>query len=67
MLFGSSLLPGLIWIGSREVQLGEIVRRAFADSRLNVEDWNDLKPLTREILLARTIYEMRAEADKEQR
>lgn len=66
MLMGSSLLPSIIRIGSKEIQLGEVVRRAFAESGLTVDEWNALKELTREHLLARVVYEMRDEADKEQ-
>lgn len=66
MLYGSSLLPAIIRIGSKDVQLGDVVRRALADSGLTADEWNNLKPLTRETLLARAVYEMRAEADKEQ-
>lgn len=66
MLMGSSLLPAIIRIGTKDVQLGDVVRRAHLDSGLSVDEWNALKELTREHLLARVVYEMRAEADKEQ-
>lgn len=66
MLYGSSLLAPTIRIGKVDVQLGDIVRRAYRDLGLSVEEWNALEPLKREGLLAKTIYEMRAEADKEQ-
>jgi hypothetical protein len=66
MLYGSSLLPALIWIGKTEVQLGDIVRRAQKDSNLSADEWNALEELEREAFLAKTVYGMRAEAKKEQ-
>jgi hypothetical protein len=59
-LFGSSILPSEIFIGSRRVQLGTVVVRAQANSGLSAEEWNDLLDLEREAHLARTIYAMRA-------
>jgi hypothetical protein len=67
MLLGSSLLPSMINIGDKEVQLGDVVRRAYHDSNLTVTQWNNLDPLEREGLLARAVYTMRAETSKEQR
>jgi hypothetical protein len=66
MLYGSSLLPATIRIGRVDVQLGEVVRRAHAGSGLTVVEWNALESLQREGLLARAVYEMRAEVEKEQ-
>jgi hypothetical protein len=66
MLLGSSLLPPMIRIGDKDVPLGDVVRRALYDSGLTAKLWNDLDPLEREGLLARAVYTMRAEADKEQ-
>ncbi|HLK36058.1 MAG TPA: hypothetical protein VKU41_04850 [Polyangiaceae bacterium] len=48
----------------REVQLGDIVRRAFAESGLDKESWNALPPLDREGRLAKAIYDMRDEAEE---
>ena len=64
MLYGSSLLAPTIRIGKADVQLGDIVRRAYKDLGLSVDEWNSLEPLKREGLLAKAIYEMRAEADE---
>ena len=64
MLYGSSIVPALIYIGNREWQLGEVVRAAFADSALTVEGWNDLPPLDREARLAKKIYELRDAAEQ---
>ena len=64
MLLGSSIVPTLIVIGAREVQLGEIVRRAFVESGLDVEHWNALQALDREARIAKIIYDMRAEAER---
>lgn len=66
MLLGSSLLPSMIYVGGKEIPLGDVVRRAFHDIKLTSQQWNDLDPLDREGLLARAVYTMRAEADKEQ-
>lgn len=63
-LFGSSLLPSLIIVGTKEVQLGEVVRRSVNDSGLSTQQWNDLEPLKREAYLAATVYKMREEAEK---
>lgn len=62
MLFGSSILPSMILIVDKEVQLGDVVRRAFADSGLTVEEWNNLPEHEREDSLARAISVMRFEA-----
>lgn len=64
MLYGSSLLPAMVHIGDREVQLGDIVRRSQLDSGLSITDWNALEPLKREAFLAATVYKMREEAEK---
>jgi hypothetical protein len=63
MLFGSSVLPATMFIAYVEVQLGDIVRRAQADSGLSVEDWNRLPPVQREYKLVDAIYKMREEAE----
>lgn len=41
-LLGSSVLPSLILIGDSELQLGEVVAAAHADSGLSVAEWNAL-------------------------
>lgn len=66
MLLGSSLIPAFIRIGFRDVQLGDVVRRGHADSRLSVDEWNALDPLRREGWLAKVVYDMRTEAEKGQ-
>jgi hypothetical protein len=63
MLFGSSILPSMIWNGRVEVTLGDVVRRAFQDSSFTADEWNGLDPLVREALLAQAIYKMRAEVE----
>jgi hypothetical protein len=67
MLLGSSLLPALINIGGVDVQLGDVVCRAVHDGKFSAFSWNALDPLEREGYLARAVYEMRAEAEKERR
>lgn len=62
MLLGSSVLPAMIWIGNKEVQLGTIVNRALSDSELTADQWNSLTELEREYRLVDAIYAMRAEA-----
>jgi hypothetical protein len=61
-LFGSSVIPSMVWIGESNVQLGDIVRRAKAKSGLTTEGWNDLDQIEREMLLVRMIYQMRDES-----
>lgn len=63
-LLGSTLLPAVMIIGVREVQLGEIVARAHKDSGLSVAQWNALPELEREALIAKAVYSMRAEASR---
>ena len=65
MLLGSSVLSSMINIGGKEIQLGAVVSRAFKDSELTKEAWNDLHCLERENILVRTVYQMRAEAESE--
>jgi len=67
MLYGSSLLPAMIDIGGKQVQLGDVVRRAHYDSGLTVDMWNNLEPLVREGHLAKAVYQMRAEAEKDRK
>lgn len=62
MLYGSSVLPAMIWIGGKEVQLGTVVNRALNDSGLTAEQWNALTDLEREYKLVDAVYAMRAEA-----
>lgn len=60
-LFGSSVLPAHILIGTREVQLGEIVRRAFADCGVTAEEWNAIDPFNRDILIVAAVHDLREE------
>ena len=62
-LFGSSNLPSHIGIGGEQVQLGTVVARAFKDSGLTTNAWNDLPERTREHRLVDAIADMRAEAE----
>jgi hypothetical protein len=61
MLLGSNIFPSEPWLGGRRVQLGDIVRRAYQDSRLTAEAWNSLAEREREHLLVDAYYAMRAE------
>ena len=61
-LYGSSILPALIPIGVRQVQLGDVVRRAQADSGLCAEHWNELSAFERDIYLLSTAHLMLREA-----
>lgn len=63
MLLGSSILPSITYIGDKPIQLGDFVRRAFQESGLTIEEWNNLKELDREARLAKVIYTMRAEEE----
>lgn len=56
MLFGSSYLPSTIYIAGREYTLGDIVRRAFTDSGLSSEGWNNQKPVERDIRLVKALH-----------
>lgn len=60
-LFGSDILPSTIKVGPRDVQLGDVVRRAHADSGLTVEQWNDLDGCDREVLLICAVFDLREE------
>jgi hypothetical protein len=63
MLLGSSILPSDVYIGELDghVQLGNIVRRAFIESKLTADEWNNLPAIDREIILVKTVYAMRSE------
>lgn len=63
-LYGSSNLPSHIGIGGKQVQLGDVVRRAFQDSRLTEEQWNAEDETDREHRLVDAIADMRVEAGK---
>jgi hypothetical protein len=47
MLLGSSVHPATFDINGKTYALGDIVQRAFADSGLTAENWNDLPEDTR--------------------
>lgn len=64
MLYGSSVLPPVIIVGTKSLALGDIVARAHTKSKLTIDEWNNLPELTRELELIKTIYEMRAEENK---
>lgn len=64
MLYGSSVLPSLIEIGGKDVQLGTVVAAAHLASGLSAEDWNALDEPAREHLLAEQVEAMKAEAAK---
>lgn len=57
-LYGSNIFPAYINVGAERVQLGEIVRRAFADSGMTQEEWNDLTEREREHKLVDAYYDM---------
>ena len=58
-LLGSDVQPSLIEIKGKEVQLGYVVRHAFAASELTPEAWNALDNEDREARIAAAIEEMR--------
>lgn len=64
-LLGSSLQPALVQIGDQELQLGDVVRRAKADSGLSVEAWNELAEDDREKAISRAVAALQAEWDAE--
>jgi hypothetical protein len=61
-LYGSSILPALIPIGIKQVQLGDVVRRAQKDSGLCAEHWNKLQPVERDLLLVAVCHALIREA-----
>ncbi len=64
MLYGSSVLPSVIIVGTKSLTLGDIVARSYAKSKLTIDEWNNLPELTREFELIKTIYEMRSAENK---
>lgn len=61
MLLGINLLPVRVYIRGKEVSLGDLVRRSFADSRMTAAEWNDQTELERDLRLVNTYYAMREE------
>lgn len=61
MLLGSSIYPSLINVEGEQIQLGEFVRRAFSDSKLTVDEWNNLPEFERDMLIAEAIEIIRLE------
>jgi hypothetical protein len=61
-LLGSSVQPAIIKVGEREVQLGELVRRAYEKSGLNVAGWNALPVDERELHLQVELEDMQKQA-----
>lgn len=62
-LIGSSVQPAVLKIGDDEVQLGDIVAAAQAESGLTAKQWNKLSDKKREAAIAAEI-ERRVEALK---
>jgi hypothetical protein len=58
----ASVFAPEIMIGTRKVQLGEIIRRAQQDSELSVEEWNRLEPIEKDWWTVATVYALRDEA-----
>jgi hypothetical protein len=54
-IMGSSKFPSFIQVGSSEVTLGMVVRKAFADSGLSVEAWNNLPEVERDAHLQKVV------------
>jgi hypothetical protein len=67
MLLGSSILPSLVSIGGKDIQLGAIVAAAHEASGLTVEAWNELPETEREKLLAAQVDAMQSQVDEEAR
>lgn len=61
-LYGSSILPALIEIDGKEVQLGTVVAAAHEASGMTAEDWNAMPEADREKLLADQVEAMKAAA-----
>lgn len=51
VLIGSSIHPAIVQIGGEDVQLGDVVRAAAAESGLSDEEWNALADGEREALI----------------
>ncbi len=62
VLLGSSVLPAVVEIGAKSVQLGTIVAAAHSTSTLTTEEWNGLAEPQREALLALQLDAMKAAA-----
>ncbi len=62
-LLGSSILPPMVDIGPRSVQVGEVIRRAMVDRDLSPTAWNALPELEREWWMLVAIHTLRVEAN----
>lgn len=61
-LFGSSIQPALLDINGQQVQLGTVVCRAFDDSGLTHDEWNNLSQNVREAHIQKALDVLRGES-----
>jgi hypothetical protein len=62
-LLGTDSMPAVVDIGGREVQLGDIVRRAYENSGApSAEAWNAADASSRDVYINAALEQMRAEA-----
>lgn len=66
VLNGSGVLPAMLAIGDKEIQLGKLVTEAHARSRMKVRAWNGLADDQREALLLQELRVMRAVAGRDE-
>ena len=61
-LTGSDLYPATMAFGTKELSLGDVVRRAHAESGLSATAWNELDQAVRDEAIMLTVGRLQAEA-----
>jgi hypothetical protein len=61
-LTGSDLYPATMAFGTKELSLGDVVRRAHAESGLSATAWNELEQPVRDEAIMLTVGRLQAEA-----
>jgi hypothetical protein len=61
-LTGSDLYPAMMAFGTKELSLGDVVRRAHAESGLSASAWNALEQPVRDEAIMLTVGRLQAEA-----
>ena len=56
VLYGSAHFLGAFTMNGTEVSLGEIVRAAFSRAAVTEEQWNEMDPFKRDLLILQEIY-----------
>lgn len=65
MLLGSSILPATFTFCGKTFSLGDVVREAFAESKLSIDAWNSLPAPPRDRHLVDTANRIKARCEKE--